>query len=433
MQRNLWNEANAKLNEVATLYASGSADAKIKQYVDNLVKMHCQTIDSIRDGNPQEAIAAFKANSALQKVTLLACDQKITSAIAPEQLDMILTPATQLAQTGFAAAKTGNLERSITITDAAHGIADCVKAVSHYAVDFAQKTVERNAQDLKLAGEAIKYGATHPIETLAKLCEVTVKAAAILGEYDTLNSQVLNDKARLEKMVIEATEFTKVLNEATQHVSNMSWQERLETAAEITVDTMIFNKALKAIGTVHSLATKQTQLLLGKLGNAQAVLNSSKALITAEEGLATAIKTKSGELAATKQVLHVEAELEAIRQSVFNRTKDITIEEAHKLGFRAPEIDKLRGFDKITGRIEFNTEWQGGMEKAKQVFESLKNEFSCRKVVKEGVELKKGIERIFYEFSDGSKLQFRSLGKSGHPKIEILDTLKNIEEKITFK
>lgn len=129
-----------------------------------------------------------------------------------------------------------------------------------------------------------------------------------------------------------------------------------------------------------------------------------------------------------------EVSLAELRQVIINRERQITIEEAHKLGFRAPEINKLRGFDKITGRIEFNTEWQGGMEKAQQVFESLKKEFGNRKIIEEGTELTKtGAQRIFYVFEDGSSIQLRSLGKSGHSKIDIIDTLKNIEEKITFK
>ena len=138
--------------------------------------------------------------------------------------------------------------------------------------------------------------------------------------------------------------------------------------------------------------------------------------------------------AASSAVSAALAELEAIRQSIFNRTKDITIEEAHKLGFRAESVYDLESFDKTTGRIELNTEWQGVIEKAKQVFESLKKEFgSSRKLIKENNVLEKGIQRIFYAFEDGSSIQIRFLGKSGQPKIDIIDTLKNIKEKITFK
>ncbi len=134
------------------------------------------------------------------------------------------------------------------------------------------------------------------------------------------------------------------------------------------------------------------------------------------------------------QISDIEAKRESIRQIIMNRERNITIEEAHILGFRAPKIDRLNGFDKTTGKICYHTEWPGGIEKAQQVFESLKAEFGGNKKLMPDVDvLEKGMQRILYKFEDGRKIQLRSLGKSGHPKIEIWDTINNIEEKITFK
>jgi hypothetical protein len=45
---------------------------------------------------------------------------------------------------------------------------------------------------------------------------------------------------------------------------------------------------------------------------------------------------------------------------------------------------------------------------------------------------KNGAQMTFYKFEDGSHVQLRTEGKSGQPKVEITDVLKNIYEKITF-
>jgi len=128
------------------------------------------------------------------------------------------------------------------------------------------------------------------------------------------------------------------------------------------------------------------------------------------------------------------AECEAIRKIIINRERKVTIEEAHKLGFRGEQVDTLKGFDKVTGEIKLNTDCQGGIEKAEQMLDSLRKEYESRKLTKKEIEpLENGGQRIAYTFADGSHIQLRSLGKSGHSKIEITDRFKNIKEKITFK
>ena len=75
------------------------------------------------------------------------------------------------------------------------------------------------------------------------------------------------------------------------------------------------------------------------------------------------------------------------------------------------------------------------MEKAQQVVDTVKKDFESRKLIVEGTEIldKNGSQRIFYEFKDGSQVQIRTQGKSGHPKIEIKDVSANLYEKITIK
>lgn len=185
-------------------------------------------------------------------------------------------------------------------------------------------------------------------------------------------------------------------------------------------------------------AEKINQSALGK-----AVYKMEAALLEQESKIAARLGFNCGGTAksvvghevhiATDALASVEAKRESIRQIVMNRERKITIEEAHMLGFRAPKIDKLGGFDKTTGIIKYHTEWSGGMENAQQVFESLRKEFGNKKLIPDVDVVEKGIRRILYKFEDGRKIQLRGVGKSGHPKIEIWDTINNIEEKITFK
>ncbi|MDR3551337.1 MAG: hypothetical protein P4L31_08030 [Candidatus Babeliales bacterium] len=194
---------------------------------------------------------------------------------------------------------------------------------------------------------------------------------------------------------------------------NLTSEQKIERIAEIlvTVEACITNVKVPAL----------------KVEGLRGVVNAAKAQIASIANLARSNNASNAS--------SIEAECDAIRQSVFSRAKDITIQEAHKLGFRGEKVYGVNKFNKISGHIKLDTEWQGCMEKAKQIFDSLKNEFSgSRKLIEEVIEsLEKGGQRIFYKFSDGSTIQLRDLGKSGHPKIEILDTLKNITEKITFK
>ena len=379
----------------------------------------------------------------------MAGDPIIKADIPEAQLDTLLTPATQLASAGFNAAKTGNIENSVTITNMAHNILDYVTEFTARLDEISKNIAEVNMAFVKgLAQGAVKglensgQIIMHPMDFAKNALQHGVQLAHALGEVESLGMLTLNDKTTIEKIVAHGTKFTKSLHEATQQFKALTLTQQAEKTGffigQTATETALLEGSYSAFSAASKLAAHKTSTLLGKLGGAEAVVATQKSLLTAEEGLANAIKEKSAEFAAKKSALQAgssasQAELEAIRQSVFNRTKDLTIEEAHKLGFRAPKIGKLNGFDKTTGRVAYNTEWQGGMEKAKQVFESLKKEFSNKKVVKEVVELKKGVERIFYEFEDGSSIQFRSLGKSGQPKIDIVDTLKNIAEKITFK
>ncbi len=122
-----------------------------------------------------------------------------------------------------------------------------------------------------------------------------------------------------------------------------------------------------------------------------------------------------------------------IRQAIINREREIVPDDLKKLGFIG-EFKKLNKYDKVTGRIFLNTELSGGITEAKQILHQVKNEFEAsKKLIDKVTEFaENGSERIFYKFEDGSSVQMRTSGKSGHPKVEVTDIAKNIKEKITF-
>ncbi len=123
-----------------------------------------------------------------------------------------------------------------------------------------------------------------------------------------------------------------------------------------------------------------------------------------------------------------------IRQAIINRARKIVPDDLEKLGFIG-EFNQLDYYNKLTGEISLNTELSGGTARAQRVFNQVKTKFeSSRKLIKKDTQFaNNGAERIFYKFADGSSVQIRASGKSGHPKVDIVDISKNIKEKITFK
>ena len=55
-----------------------------------------------------------------------------------------------------------------------------------------------------------------------------------------------------------------------------------------------------------------------------------------------------------------EEKRESIRQIIMNRERDITIDEAHMLGFRGEKVFNVDSYDKVTGTIALNMESTGG-------------------------------------------------------------------------
>jgi len=128
-----------------------------------------------------------------------------------------------------------------------------------------------------------------------------------------------------------------------------------------------------------------------------------------------------------------QAEVEAIRHSIISSGRKPTVAEAKSLGFRGDAVDEVKELNKATGLIKLNTELSGGAERAQQVLDTVRKEFSNRKLIAQQIEsTKNGSQRIVYIFEDGSRVQLRPSGGSGHPKIDIKDVLKNTYEKITF-
>lgn len=146
------------------------------------------------------------------------------------------------------------------------------------------------------------------------------------------------------------------------------------------------------------------------------------------------IKDVDGVLGNEKKLTEVTQSTAELRQSILKREKIVTNDNLKPLGFRGDTFKKLEETNLTTGKISINTEMQGNIEKAKEVLNTIKKEFDTRGLIKDGTEpLKNGAEREFYQFKDGSSVQLRTKGKSGHIKVDIIDVFKNIEEKITFK
>lgn len=127
---------------------------------------------------------------------------------------------------------------------------------------------------------------------------------------------------------------------------------------------------------------------------------------------------------------------EEIREKLFSRElKDITYNELKILGFQG---DKCVEKDiKVKSRlIKVNTEKEGGLEKAYEIFDKVKDELgkysgienSCSRLAIS----KNPISGRHCLFKNGNLINLRKEGKSGHVKLEITNVVENTYEKITF-
>jgi hypothetical protein len=126
--------------------------------------------------------------------------------------------------------------------------------------------------------------------------------------------------------------------------------------------------------------------------------------------------------------------LTELRQEIVNRERGVIDSDREKLGFTGIRVKKSE-VNQNTGRIGINTELDGGLENANNVYEAKVKYFSSnQELVEEGIKTTdNGEKRIYSRFKDGTFVQLRILGSSGHPKVDIIDISKNIKEKITFK
>lgn len=85
-------------------------------------------------------------------------------------------------------------------------------------------------------------------------------------------------------------------------------------------------------------------------------------------------------------------------------------------------LNPVEAKTKKDGTLNIHTELPGGEAAARECFKNLTGEYPPL-VVENRYEIKQ----------PGRLIQFRLLGKSGHPKVEIKNDLNNIHEKITFK
>jgi hypothetical protein len=138
--------------------------------------------------------------------------------------------------------------------------------------------------------------------------------------------------------------------------------------------------------------------------------------------------------AVAKEIDQEVISLTKLRQEIVNHERKVLDSDLPKFGFTGIRAGKLTEANKTTGRFGVNTELDGNLTDACKVYTSKVEEFSAtRRLIKEEVKEEKGVIRTCSKFDDNSVVQVRTIGKSGHAKVDITDTEKNIEEKITFK
>ena len=127
---------------------------------------------------------------------------------------------------------------------------------------------------------------------------------------------------------------------------------------------------------------------------------------------------------------------EEIHQKLFSRElKDITYNELKMLEFQGDRCVE-KDIKVKSGLIKVNTEKEGGLEKAYEVFDKVKDELgkysgienSCSRLAIS----KNPISGRHCLFKNGNLINLRKEGKSGHVKLEINNIVENTYEKITF-
>jgi hypothetical protein len=110
-------------------------------------------------------------------------------------------------------------------------------------------------------------------------------------------------------------------------------------------------------------------------------------------------------------------------------------EHAQKIGLPSDVIKKTKTYVNDNGAsvIEANVQLPGSIKTAEEYFSNYVEEYSRRVMSEKTVQIEGGVQQIRYTFKDGSRVQIRTLGKSGQPKIDIFDVIKNIDIKITFR
>lgn len=156
--------------------------------------------------------------------------------------------------------------------------------------------------------------------------------------------------------------------------------------------------------------------------------------ITTENNRVTSfpIKTTTYDLAERFRGVYV---CQKTREEILSRVRIISDNDLKKLGFFGTHITDRKIFPK-TGLIRLHTELIASLEEAQEFFHEIPKKLFAHTKVEGKVKplYSKTTNAIIgeaYHFEDGSLVQYRWEGKSGHIKIEITNIALNIYEKIT--
>lgn len=190
----------------------------------------------------------------------------------------------------------------------------------------------------------------------------------------------------------------------------------------------------KGIKKADEWALKQAAKITHGLENGLSGLGEDLAAAHVPGSVAAKMEARAAEQAVKAEAQAIAKEVADLRRAIVNREIEVSDNLLPKFGFSGTRTKRLTDANKTTGRFGVNTELDGDINDAYKVYTSKVKEFSTtRRLIKEEVKEEKGVLRMCSKFDDDSIVQVRTNGKSGHPKVDITDTDRNIEEKITFK
>lgn len=326
---------------------------------------------------------------------------------------------------------------------------DCMQSVDTVLQNLKSQGSLESSKDL--TREAIIHGVTHFLNEFnpSSVAEHPGEFAYNIATYAGIAIfHIATDGAFIgtQKAVLLGAELQSLFEMMTRDHSELSSNQYAELIAEKVADfvKIIFADKVarkvapnlkvptnfKPSGTIDVLEGREPALATPEglvVKGPQAIEDANVLLNTFDKAGKTGTKPEK----TVVQQVNKFVSKDEVRRIILNRERDVLPSDLKTLGFRGERCTKLNYVDKKNGNIDLFTEIKGGLEKAKETLAAIKNEFECRSQLIQKVH-DEAKQRAFFKFSDGSKVQLRIEGKSGHPKVDVTDIFKNVEEKITF-